>query len=537
MAAVLWMLSAAALGTAHATPGLPPRDRLEALYGEQLAFDRRGEPVLTLRVAEGQARVDLSSTGRLRWLPRGETEALVLGPGEGPWEVRVEGFEPGLRREWRIAARFSGNDPGRTAQSLSRWKTPGNEARVFEAGALMGFGAHHIDTRTAIIGVDPRTVQIQKSSDRKGDVATGKVWAEWIQRPSGWLVVRHVPSGFELRARDLLVVEAESPEADLRVGGVHWGKTGQRARRYGGQLSFVVGGDGRLVVVNTISAEEVLMGTVPAELFPNAPLEALKAQAVAARGQLLSKLGTRHRGDPFHLCNGTHCQVYTGRTDVNARATEAVRATRGEVLVDSGGLTESVYGSACGGHTESGDAMWGGASDSALSGVADGPSTGELRSDAHVRAFIEAPSQAWCAGSGKKAGVFRWRSERTGAELSRRVNAQAPIGPVRRVQVLARGRSGRVTRVKFEGTQGEHVIEGESAHRRLLGGLKSGLWVVEREGGTADGEPALWRFSGGGFGHGVGMCQHGALGMAAAGHSYRAILSHYYPSTRLERLW
>lgn len=534
--AVLWLLGASPLATrALATPGLAPRDRLVALYGEQLSFDRHGEPVLTMRVAAGQVRVDLSSSGRLRWLPRGEVEGLVLGPGDGPWEVRVEGFEPGLRREWRIAARFGGNVPSRTAQSLIRWQQQGHEARAFEAGALLGFGEHHVDTRTAIIGIDPR--EVRPAGRGRSDTTPGGTWAEWITRPGGWLVVRHVPSGFELRARDLLVVEAESPERDLVVGGVNWGKAGRRPRRYGGQLAFVVGGDGRLVVVNTTSAEEVLMGTVPAELFPNAPLEALKAQAVAARGQLLSRLGTRHRGEPFHLCNSTHCQVYTGRTDHAPRATEAVRATRGEVLVDGGGLTESVYGSACGGHTEAGHAMWGGTSDAALLGVPDGPATGELASEAGVRAFIEHPPRAWCATTGRNAGVFRWRSERTGAELSKRVNAQAPIGPVRRVKILARGRSGRVTRVLFEGTQGEHVIEGESAHRRLLGGLKSGLWVVDRVGGIAEGEPAVWRFSGGGFGHGVGMCQHGALGMANAGHSYRAILSHYYPGTRLDRLW
>ena len=117
--------------------------------------------------------------------------------------------------------------------------------------------------------------------------------------------------------------------------------------------------------------DKLLAGLVPAEMSASSPPEALKAQAVAARNELLAKIGTRHLTDPYRLCSTQHCQVYAGAGREDARATAAVTATRGELLVrdSGGGLVDAVYSASCGGHTEDNEHVWGGAPDASLRGT------------------------------------------------------------------------------------------------------------------------------------------------------------------------
>lgn len=517
--------------------GASTHDRLEVLYTKRLLFDRSGQPLVTVRLQQGRRRLWLESASPLRWhLRGGSEEALVTPPGRR-WRITLEGVTPGTRRWWPVIERFSAADPQRTAAALARWRGKGLEARAFERGATLGLGPLSVDTRTVAVGVSP--ADSLRAAQRAGGGLpqfTGRVYEQWVDRPSGWVVARS-DDGLEIRARDLLSVRADDEGQTVVLGGVPWRKQRDKTRRFGGLIDLLIGADGHLLALETAPAEQILEGTVPSELFPRAPAEALKAQAVAARGQLIARLGTRHPGEPYHVCASTHCQVYTGRTHLSDAATAAVRATRGALLVDAGGLTESVYGSACGGHTEAFHVMWGGAPDAVLTGRPDGPSAHSPHSEAAVARFIEEAPAAWCQPTGTRSGVFRWRVRRPGRAVSARIRRRADIGAVRGIRVLRRGRSGRAIVVRYEGTQGAHEVRGEHLNRKLLGGLKSGLWVARREGGHPDGEPDQWVFRGGGFGHGVGMCQHGAVGQAQAGWDYRRILDHYYPGARLERLW
>src|SRR6202000_564806 len=107
---------------------------------------------------------------------------------------------------------------------------------------------------------------------------------------------------------------------------------GREARRYFGRVYVTVDRSGKLAVVNAVPEDKLLAGLVRAEMLPSAPPEALKAQAIAARNELLAKLGTRHLTDPYRLCSTQHCQVYAGAGHEDARATAAVQATRGLLL-------------------------------------------------------------------------------------------------------------------------------------------------------------------------------------------------------------
>lgn len=170
----------------------------------------------------------------------------------------------------------------------------------------------------------------------------------------------------------------------------------------------------------------------------------------------------------------------------------------------------------------------------------DAPAGADLAGtdESAVAAHIDHPPEgAYCAVTGRNSGVFRWTVTRSGADVSAAVNKLAPVGEVHTIQAVTRGRSGRALVVEYIGTTGRHTVTGEYVNRKLLGNLKSGLWIVTREGGAAGRAPTTWSFRGGGFGHGVGLCQHGAIGQALGQRTFDQILKHYYPGSRLEKAW
>lgn len=522
------------------------KDRMAVLYSNQVVFDRKGEPLVSVRVSEEQTRVQVTSRAALTLLPGGDDGHRIAAPAGARWTVTIEDGKPGRRRWWVVVARVPAADLARAAATRDRWRERGHEVSLFESGALIGLAGRTLDTRVVTVAVDPRPTEAEARAHAAALAADeplpGEVVAEPLARPGGWIVAREASSGVEVRARDLLWATTGGG-APIDLPDLEWGhgtpRRGREDRSYDGDVYFTVGHDGRLAVVNLVEAERLLEAVVPSELFPSAPHDALRAQAVAARGQLLAKIGTRHRADPYLLCAETHCQAYGGRRRQSPRTSRAVRDTRGELLFDDRGLVDTVYSAACGGHGEAFHLTWGGEPQPALLGRPDtpeaaGPSPIE---DARVPAFVASPPEAaWCRPSGERAGVFRWTATRTGDQVTRAVNERRAIGPVVDIRPLRRGRSGRALAIEYVGERGRHVVEGEYANRVLLGNLRSGLWTLERD-GPPGAEPRAWRFHGGGFGHGVGLCQHGAMGMARAGLDYRRILRHYYPGSRLEKVW
>ncbi|MGZ4149834.1 MAG: SpoIID/LytB domain-containing protein, partial [Actinomycetota bacterium] len=171
--------------------------------------------------------------------------------------------------------------------------------------------------------------------------------------------------------------------------------------RYPGRLTVSRAKDGTLGLTLTLPFERYLEGL--AEVPPTWPMAALEAQAIAARTELLQKIGRRSLTDPFLLCSTQQCQVYAGAGKEDPRATRAIEKTHGFVLLrDGGGMVDIRYSASCGGHTEDNDAIWGGEADPSLRGRQDTPKTGASRvTDATLDAFLaEDPHDAWC-GRGK----------------------------------------------------------------------------------------------------------------------------------------
>jgi SpoIID/LytB domain protein len=266
--------------------------------------------------------------------------------------------------------------------------------------------------------------------------------------------------------------------------------------------------------------------------------EALKAQAVTARSNVLAQIGARHLTDPFMLCAEVHCQAYRGDAARTPRTDEAVRATRGEALFgrEDGVLVDAVYSAMCGGHGEHNDHVWGSAPSASLRGRPDLPEeaaarwAGGLAAPGRLEPFLADAGDAYCRRpAAAPAGRFRWERRFTAGQLDLAV-APLGVGHVSALEVTARGVSGRARVLRVVGDRGHAEVSGELRIRRLLGNLPSAMFVVER---AADGVV----LRGGGWGHGAGMCQWGAVGRAEAGQGYREILRAYYSGAEVARFY
>jgi SpoIID/LytB domain protein len=281
------------------------------------------------------------------------------------------------------------------------------------------------------------------------------------------------------------------------------------------------------------------------------PLEALKAQAVAARSEAVSKMGKAHLSDPFDLCADVDCQVYSGLSKRTRMTDYAVRETQGLVLWKSG-VCNAVYSAVCGGHTEHTNNTWGGDHLSYLTGKYDGTGSikqyGDLSQESRAKRWIDSNPSAFCNTTRGKVlpsmeytrKYFRWEKILSQEELQNSLKSQTgkDVGAVLDLVPLNRGQSGRIIRLQVRGSSEDLILDRELTIRKALASntLWSSCFYVTIRGGNS-GSPREFVLKGAGFGHGVGMCQTGAASMALKGARYDQILKHYYHGVKLKKLY
>ena len=261
--------------------------------------------------------------------------------------------------------------------------------------------------------------------------------------------------------------------------------------------------DGKaLVAVASLPLEAYVASVIRAEVGAGWPEQALEAQAVAIRTYALRHRG-KHAAEGADLCDLTHCQVFHGgRGEI-----PAAEATRGEVLVYRGQPIEALFHAACGGRRSANEEVFGGEPLAYLRGGADPECTG--------------PDQ-------------RWSRRASYAQLTRALAPDLDVGPIGRLAVLRRGPSGVPLEVEVTGSAGRRITSAYQLWRDLGVGL--GWGTVKGVHYLAVNQGAGVVFVGRGAGHGVGLCQHGALQMARRGEKAKAILARYYPGAHLEVL-
>ena len=534
-------------------------DRTASLYRDVLRLDAQGEPLVPLSVLGHLDKLEISAPGGLR----------ILGTGDGQVEfrvqktadVQVQDAKPAVLQHYVVLAKAPDWDFDVLRQKRTLWKERGLAIKTVTTGATYSLKGRAFDTRQTLLCLDA----IFPDHDAAEATAQGleqqfgedlQTHAMVGQPPSATLVVRS-GSG-EVRAADVLWFEAMG-KGMLHVVGT---RKGQRIEReLPGRVYVVPSNDHGMEVVSEAALEQILEGVVASEIFHSAPEATLRAQAVAARTDMLAKVGTRHATDPFAICSEVHCQAYTGAGKVSARIAQAVQDTRGLVMVNAEGrLIDAYYHAVSGGHTENNELVWPGRPQDALRGVADlvpgakdvlrsaaevVPGGKEVltsgASDEAVAALLAGKDESWAAASGLNGEACRWRTEKSAADI--RESAQLAKS-VKEIRVTQRGVSGRAIEIELTLVDGKKKkLSGELHIRKALGGsagpkgLRSSLFLVKPGAPGADGAPQSWIFTGAGFGHGVGMDQTGAFGRAKAGQDFRQILQAYYQAVKIEKVY
>jgi SpoIID/LytB domain protein len=296
-----------------------------------------------------------------------------------------------------------------------------------------------------------------------------------------------------------------------------------------------------LALVNVVDLESYTHGVLASEMPIVSPVEALKAQAVVARTHALfiKTVTLRHKKDGFDICDGQHCQVYWGVRNESAKSRAIVEATRGRVVAYEGRIAHVLYASNCGGHTQSGKDLRGWGNVPYWKGVTDAdPRVRPPASPWELRLWLRTRPAAFCrASSFVHPSHFRWTRVIPAADLEDRINRSLKIGRLLGIRTLQRSPSGHLNSVAVVGSRQSPVVSKEISIRGLLGdgSQRSALFMVETE-SDEKGRPLRFTFYGGGWGHGVGMCQSGAIGRAGEGRSYADILASYYAGTQLGNL-
>ncbi len=518
-------------------------DRLAILYAPQFNFTRDGEPLVNVGVMNHVNKAEVSSNGPIRVLPLGDGGPELELDGRR-FEVKISGGKAGKYKHWVVVERLAYGDVKAQDDGMERWVKRGYLPKVFEVGGLFAVGGNRFDGRTALLcvgGFEDQT-EARLLADRleaRFGVETG-THTELLKFPSGHLQYTDKNSATTLKHRDVIWV------GPTKEGQVFTLKTAKGDLTFAGGLIFTADHEGSLSVVNSVPAETLVKGVVPSEVYASAPMESLKAQAVAARGEVLSYLGVRHLGDPYFICNEVHCQSYKGVSRQNSRTDQAVEETRGQLMFVQEGRTARIvdarYSSNCGGHSEHKHHVWGGEPVSYLTGHGDSGKKlpKQFRNgvtDKNISAWLDEDFPAYCKtteyGGSRN---YRWTKSVGVNELEKYMNKHFDVGKITGVEILKRGVSGRVIKMRINGTRKSATLDRELSVRRAFGGLKSAMFSMEVK-TDAKGRPSRFEFKGGGFGHGVGMCQTGAMMMAKEGKGFKRILNHYYPGSTIQKLY
>lgn len=351
------------------------------------------------------------------------------------------------------------------------------------------------DSRSIRVGVVREVERVTVMSDRPVALVAGPLVSRRLE-PSAYEVTVS-PDGIE-------VVGVGRFENPVRLAPTEGGRLFIGIRPYRGLLELRRTPSGRLTVINEIDLEEYLYGVLKMEVDSGWPADALRAQAVAARTLALYSLN-RFASEGYDVRATTDTQVYGGVTAEDPRTTTAVDETRGEVMTYQGRPIFAAYHSDSGGYTESSEFVWGGRYPY-LKGVPDPYSTG-------------APNHEWIVRMDLRAFEDRLRQ------------AGRMVSDISGIDVTEVTPSGRVGTVRITGAHGVLMLKGNDL-RAILGAdlLRSTLFIVR----LGPDEQPMVEFLGRGSGHGVGLSQWGARGMAAAGRTYKEILQYYYAGVEIE---
>lgn len=381
--------------------------------------------------------------------------------------------------------------------------------------------------------------------------------------------------------------------SDVTIGvNFHWER--KETQTFLGILRLVVEAD-KICAINELPVEKYLESVISSEMSATSSIELLKAHAVISRSWLLAQMKKRRqvavsgnnffsfvkkedslirwydREDHtiFDVCADDHCQRYQGITkETSPHVAEAIRQTKGQILMDDNEICDARFSKCCGGMTEEFQYCWENTPKSYLTAVRDialgiSPVVNgihvpvdmpELSEEEHADVWIRTEPDSFCNTKDAQvlsqvlndydqetADFYRWHVSYTQQQLQQLLLEKLGMdfGAILDLVAEERGKSGRISRLRIVGTERTFTIGKELEIRRALSDthLYSSAFVVDKLNPDAEGIPQQFDILGAGWGHGVGLCQIGAAVMGEEGYDYTQILLHYYQGAKIEQLY
>ena len=420
----------------------------------------------------------------------------------------------------------------------------------------------------------------------KGEMVTGEQEVAFSEGGILWNGNQYSSLTFHPQSAD-----ASFSLSDVTIGvNFHWER--KETQTFLGTLHFVVESD-KICAINELPVERYLESVISSEMSATSSLELLKAHAVISRSWLLAQMKKRRevaesgnnffsfvkkddrlirwydREDHtiFDVCADDHCQRYQGITkETSPHVAEAIRQTKGQILMDGDDICDARFSKCCGGVTEEFQYCWEDTPKNYLSSVRDiiqgVKSVGSaapaplpsLQDEAAAEAWIRSNPPAFCNTTDKTilsqvlndydqetADFYRWKVTLTQEKLKQLLDEKLKMnfGDILDLQAEERGKSGRISKLRIVGTEKTFVIGKELEIRRALSDthLYSSAFVVDRCDIDEKGVPQRFDIIGAGWGHGVGLCQIGAAVMGEEGFDYDAILLHYYQGAEIKKVY
>ena len=462
---------------------------------------------------------------------------------------------------------------------IAKLKASKDAEDAAEASSTLYNKGKQPDVTVGIVSAQKIHFSLNKPYLAKGEKVLGEQVVEFSEGGVLWNGNQYSQLTFHPQSAD-----ASFSLSDVTIGvNFHWER--KETQTFLGTLRFVVESD-KIVAINELPVEKYLESVISSEMSATSSLELLKAHAVISRSWLLAQMKKRRevaesgnnffsftkkedtlirwydREDHtlFDVCADDHCQRYQGITkETSPHVAEAIRQTKGQILMDGDEICDARFSKCCGGITEEFQYCWEDTPKTYLTAVRDialgvEHTLPNLTNEEEAEKWIRFNPPAFCNTQDKKilsevlndydqetVNFYRWKETLSQEKLQQLIadKLKMDLGAILDMKAVERGKSGRISKLQIIGTEKIFTIGKELEIRRTLSDshLLSSAFVVDKYDKDEQGVPQRFELIGAGWGHGVGLCQIGAAVMGEQGYHYDAILLHYYQGAEIKKLY
>ena len=515
--------------------------------------------------AEGDAQF-LVSPGAL------DMSGLIITPREEDFRKLTEEKALSLLQECGVSEE-------KMNAIIAKLKASKDAEDAAEASSTLYNKGKQPDVTVGIVSAQKIHFSLNKPYLAKGEKVLGEQVVEFSEGGVLWNGNQYSQLTFHPQSAD-----ASFSLSDVTIGvNFHWER--KETQTFLGTLRFVVESD-KIVAINELPVEKYLESVISSEMSATSSLELLKAHAVISRSWLLAQMKKRRevaengnnffsftkkedtlirwydREDHtlFDVCADDHCQRYQGITkETSPHVAEAIRQTKGQILMDGEEICDARFSKCCGGITEEFQYCWEDTPKTYLTAVRDialgvEHTLPNLTNEEEAEKWIRFNRPAFCNTQDKKilsevlndydqetVNFYRWKETLSQEKLQQLIadKLKMDLGAILDMKAVERGKSGRISKLQLIGTEKTFTIGKELEIRRTLSDshLLSSAFVVDKYDKDEQGVPQRFELIGAGWGHGVGLCQIGAAVMGEQGYHYDAILLHYYQGAEIKKLY